>query len=78
MDTAGVADGPHKCPLGLRHGFAVHAVNRNVPLHTLSKWLGHSHIETTALYANAIGAEQYSIAARMWDGEARREALFCA
>ena len=42
----------------------------DVPLNMLSKWLGHSRIETTATYANATGAEQYSIAARMWEGEA--------
>jgi len=70
MDAAGIEDGPHKCPLGLRHGFAVHAINTGVPLNMLSKWLGHSRIETTAIYANATGAEQYSMAARMWDGEA--------
>jgi len=69
MDAAGIEDGPHKCPLGLRHGFAVHAINTGVPLNMLSKWLGHSRIETTAIYANATGAEQYSMAARMWDGE---------
>jgi len=56
-------------PLGLRHGFAVHAVNRKVPLNMLAKWMGHSRIETTAIYANAIGAEQYSIASLMWEKE---------
>ena len=42
----------------------------DVPINMLSKWLGHSRIATTAIDANATGAEQYSIAARMWDGEA--------
>jgi len=45
----------------------VHAINTGVPLNMLSKWLGHSRIETTAIYANAIGEEQYSIASRMWE-----------
>jgi integrase/recombinase XerD len=30
------------------------------------KWLGHSQMETTAIYANAVGEEQQTIAARMW------------
>ena len=28
--------------------------------------LGHSQMETTAIYANAVGEEQQTIAARMW------------
>jgi hypothetical protein len=34
----------------------------DVPLNMLSKWPGHSRIETTAIYANATGAEQYGSA----------------
>ncbi len=50
MDEAGIPDGPHKCPKGLRHGFGVHALSKGVPLNTLSKWLGHSSLEMTAIY----------------------------
>jgi integrase/recombinase XerD len=32
----------------------------------LSKWKGHASLEVTAIYANALGEEQYSINARMW------------
>jgi integrase/recombinase XerD len=32
----------------------------------VSKWLGHSQMETTAIYTNAVGEEQQTIAARMW------------
>ena len=42
----------------------------DVPLNMLSEWLGHSRIETTAIYANATGAEQYSMAVRTREGEA--------
>jgi hypothetical protein len=41
-------------------------VKQNVPLSMVSKWMGHSWMETTAIYANAVGEEQQSIAARMW------------
>ena len=31
--------------------------------------MGHTSLEVTAIYANALGEEQYSIAARMWQDE---------
>ena len=66
MAAAGIEDGPHRCPKGLRHGYGVAAISAAVPLNMLRKWMGHAQIETTAIYANALGAEQRSIAARMW------------
>jgi integrase len=66
MQAAGIPEGPHRCPKGLRHGYAIHALSKNVPLNMVSKWMGHSQMETTAIYANAVGEEQQSIAARMW------------
>ncbi len=66
MQAAGIEDGPHKCPKGLRHGYGVHAISSGVPLNMLSKWMGHSSLEITAIYANALGEEQHNIAARMW------------
>jgi integrase/recombinase XerD len=53
-------------PEGLRHEYAIPALSRGVPLNMLSKWMGHSQMETTAIYANVVGEEQQSIAARMW------------
>ena len=66
MVAAGVPDGPHRCPKGLRHGYGVHAIGSGVPLNMLSKWMGHASMEVTAIYANALGAEDQGIAARMW------------
>lgn len=67
MAAAGVA-GPQATPRGLRHGFAVAAISAGAPLNLVQRWLGHSDIATTAIYANAIGAEERRIAARMWVG----------
>ena len=67
LDAAGITDGPHKTPKGLRHGYGVHAINATVPLNMLSKWMGHASLEVTAIYANALGEEEHSIAARMWE-----------
>lgn len=66
MKTAGIADGPHACPKGLRHGFGVQAVSRGISLNMVQKWLGHAQLTTTAIYAIAVGEEEQSIAARMW------------
>ena len=66
MEAAKIADGPHRTPKGLRHAYAINALNKNVPLNMVSKWMGHAQMETTAIYANAIGEEQQAIAARMW------------
>jgi site-specific recombinase XerD len=35
---------------GLRHSFATHAVENNVPLHVVKELLGHSSIKTTEVY----------------------------
>lgn len=66
MEAAGIPDGPHRSPKGLRHGYGVHAIGSGVPLNMLSKWMGHATLEVTAIYANALGAEEQGIAARMW------------
>jgi integrase len=58
--------GPHASPKGLRHGFGVAAVSAGIPLNLVQKWLGHAQHSTTAIYANAIGAEEQDIARRMW------------
>lgn len=66
MAVAGIPEGPHACPKGLRHGFGVQAVSRGIALNMVQKWLGHAQLTTTAIYANAVGEEEQSIAARMW------------
>lgn len=58
--------GAQACPKGLRHGFGIHALQCGVPLNMLQKWMGHAAMETTAIYADAMGAEERAIAARMW------------
>lgn len=66
MDEAGIGHGPHATPKGLRHAFGVHAIRCGVPLHLVQRWLGHASLATTAIYTQALGAEEREIAARMW------------
>lgn len=54
-------------PKALRHAYGVAGVSEaQVPLNMMQKWLGHARIETTAIYANAVGSEERAIASRMW------------
>ena len=66
MRNAGIEMGPQASPKGLRHGYGVNAISKGVPLNMLSKWLGHSSIEITSIYANALGSEQKKLADLMW------------
>lgn len=65
MAEAGVI-GPHATAKGLRHGFAVAALQKGVPLNMLQKWLGHARLSTTAIYGNAVGAEERKMAEKLW------------
>ena len=58
--------GPHASPKGLRHGFGVTAVSKGIALNMVQKWLGHSQLTNTAIYANAVGEEEQNIASKMW------------
>jgi integrase len=53
-------------PKALRHSFGVCAIQKSVPLNMVQKWMGHARLSTTALYADATGEEEQSIALRMW------------
>ena len=59
---AAAIEGPQACPKGLRHAYGVAAVAAGVPLPTVAAVLGHAHLTTTA-----IGAEARELVARMWD-----------
>jgi integrase/recombinase XerD len=41
MKNAEISEGPHRVPKGLRHGYAINALNKGVPLNMVSKWMGH-------------------------------------
>ena len=66
MELAGV-EGPMARPHGLRHGFGVQALMKDVPLPLLQRWMGHADLETTAIYLQVIGNEEKSFAGRMWE-----------
>jgi integrase/recombinase XerD len=58
--------GRQACPRGLRHAFGVGALQSGVPLNIIQKWLGHSDISSTAIYAAVCGPEEVAFAERFW------------
>lgn len=58
--------GPHATPKGLRHGFGVAGTQCAIPLGTIQKWLGHSNIQTTAIYTDVVGEEERALAKKLW------------
>lgn len=59
-------NGAHATPKGLRHAFGVACAVNKIPLPIIQKWLGHEHMETTAIYMQATGEEERSLAACLW------------
>lgn len=66
MALAGI-EGPMAVPHGLRHGFGVNALMKDIPLPLLQRWMGHADLETTAIYLQVVGNEEASFAGRLWE-----------
>ena len=66
MNTANIS-GIQACAKGLRHSFAVLAVQRNVPLTLIKKWMGHASISTTEIYLSVTGEVERKFSNRMWE-----------
>jgi len=65
MRMAGI-NGPQATPKGLRHSLAVTSLQAGVPINLVKRWLGHARLSTTEIYADAIGPEEQTIAAKLW------------
>lgn len=65
MNKAGIGN-PLAKPKALRHGFAVEAGQNGVQLNIVQRWMGHARLETTAIYAGALGREERALARRTW------------
>ncbi len=65
LAAAGI-EGAQASSKGLRHALGVAAVGQGIPLNLVQRWMGHVQLTTTAIYAEAVGEEERSIAARMW------------
>lgn len=65
MRDTGLAEQQCK-PKALRHAFAIEAGQSAVPLNIVQRWLGHARMETTAIYADALGGQERTLARRFW------------
>jgi hypothetical protein len=45
------------------------AVPAGIPLNLVQKWLSRAQLSTTAVYADAVGAQERDIARRTWDSD---------
>ncbi len=54
-------------PRGLRHGFAIGALQAGIPLTLVQRWLGHSQLSSTAIYADVSGPEEQAFAKCFWN-----------
>lgn len=58
--------GVHASPKGLRHRFGIVAASELVPVALIQRWMGHSKLENTLIYLQAVGAEERTMAERLW------------
>jgi integrase len=52
-------------PKSLRHAFGAAATMNNVGLPMIQRWLGHSDINSTAIYTTLVGPEERKLAERV-------------
>ena len=65
MQCAGIMPGLYTMPKGLRHAYGLHAIRCGVPITMVQKWMGHSRLESTLVYTQAVGLEERELAERM-------------
>ena len=65
MDAAGI-EGDHATPKGLRHGFGVRMAMQTRNPRLVQKLLGHSNLETTAIYMDLVGDEARAEVVGAW------------
>ena len=65
MTAAGI-EGSHASPKGLRHGFGVRMAQKTRNPRLIQKWLGHTSLDTTAIYIDLVGEEERAEAVNAW------------
>ncbi len=58
--------GVHASPKGLRHGFAIAAVYKGVPVTLISRFMGHRNLHTTMIYLDFVGAQEREMVSLTW------------
>ena len=63
MTAAGIT-GKRANPKGLRHGYAITMLQAGLQLPQIAKLMGHSSMEVTAIYLDAVGPELHEMATK--------------
>lgn len=58
--------GPQASPKGLRHQFGLRNAENSIPPATTQRWMGHAKPQSTAIYQQAVGEEERTLARRLW------------
>lgn len=58
--------GIHATCKGLRHGFGVRCSAKQIPITQISTWMGHSNVESTAIYLDVRDEEERALITRTW------------
>ena len=66
MEEANIS-GPHANPKGIRHGYGIAAVEAGIPLPIITEFLGHSSLQTAAVYTTAADLDIRTLLSTMWD-----------
>lgn len=64
MHRAGIS-GAQATPKAFRHYFGVQADAKAIPQPILKRWMGHSKLESTEIYRQAVGEEERVLANRL-------------
>lgn len=67
MMKAAEIEGAQATAKGLRHGFGVRAAEKTKNPRLIQKWLGHTSLNNTIIYMDAIGEEERTAALSLWD-----------
>ena len=61
-EVRAIAPGKHISTHTLRHSYARHLLMNGIPINYLSRWLGHSSIQTTLIYLEVVPDPSGSLA----------------
>ena len=62
-ELGAISPGKHISTHTLRHSYARHLLMNGIPINYLSRWLGHSSIQTTLIYLELVPDPTGSLAA---------------
>ena len=65
MNAAQIS-GIHATAKGLRHGFGVRGVMKQIPLTLIQSWMGHADLSTTAIYLAVKDEEERALIEKTW------------